>query len=147
MDYLTDFLSNTALISAVSAWAVAQFLKMFTYWYVDKKFDFFKIFAAGGMPSSHTALMAALAFSVAESCGLGSIEFAIAACVLALTMYDAAGVRREAGKHASMINALVDQWEKANGEIPNKDLKEIIGHTPLEVCGGLIVGIIVAIVI
>ena len=142
-----DIFSNTALLSAVLAWAIAQFLKIFTYWYVDKKFQLKKVFAAGGMPSSHTALMAALAVSVAEACGFGSIEFALAACVLALTMYDAAGVRREAGRHASMLNTLADQMEEQTGEAVSDDLKEVIGHTPFEVFGGLIVGILVALAV
>ena len=142
-----DIFSNTALISAIVAWALAQFLKIFIYWYKDKKFSFKKITAAGGMPSSHTALMAALALSVAERSGFGSVEFAIAACVMALTMYDAAGVRREAGRHASMLNTIADQMEEQTGELVSDDLKEVIGHTPFEVFGGLLVGILVALAI
>ena len=117
-----DIFSNTALISAIVAWALAQFLKI-------------------------TALMAALALSVAERCGFGSVEFAIAACVMALTMYDAAGVRREAGRHASMLNTIADQMEEQTGELVSDDLKEVIGHTPFEVFGGLLVGILVALAI
>lgn len=147
MDILWDLLSNTPFITAVAAWAVAQFLKIFTHLIISHQFDIKQILAAGGMPSSHTALMTGLVYSIVEACGVGSVEFAISFCVLCVTMYDAAGVRREAGRHASIINSLVDAWETHNGEITDQNLKEIIGHTPFEVFGGLIIGILAGILI
>lgn len=145
--FLADLAANRALLTAVAAWAIAQILKVFTSFAVTRKFNWRQISASGGMPSSHTALMTGLAYSIYEIFGLASAEFAISFCVLCVTMYDAAGVRREAGRHASIINLLVEQWEKANGEITDATLKEIIGHTPFEVFGGLIVGILTGILI
>ncbi len=144
MEFFIELINNHLLQSAFLAWAIAQLLKIFTSWAITKKFDIRLVFSAGGMPSSHTALLTALTYSIGETGGAGTPVFAVAICILLVVMYDAAGVRREAGKHASLLNILVEDWEKKHGEITDQTLKEIIGHTPIEVLGGFILGIIVA---
>jgi acid phosphatase family membrane protein YuiD len=134
------------LLAACISWAIAQLIKFFVELYKHKKFDFTRLFGSGGMPSSHTSFTIALVVSVGKYQGFDSAVFAVAACLALVTMYDAAGVRRAAGQHAEILNYMMDHWKNAP-ELFEKDLKELLGHTPIEVLGGLILGIVVGLLV
>lgn len=142
---LLDIFQNKVLISVLVGWLLAQALKIPTEYFRSRKWMWAMFFAAGGMPSSHTALMVAGTLSVGLHYGFDNPVFGIAIGVTMIIAHDAAGVRRQAGKHAERINLLFD--ELLHGHMWSEDdLKEIIGHTPLEVVGGIILGLLVAIV-
>ncbi len=98
------------------------------------------------MPSSHSAMVCAMTVAVAQVSGLNSSEFALAVIFSAIVMYDAMGVRRAAGEQAKVINRIVDEVEKNGQEFTDKDLKEYLGHTPLEVLCGALLGILITVV-
>lgn len=141
---LLDVFQNNVLIAVIIAWLLAQVLKIPTEYLRSRRWMWAMFFAAGGMPSSHTALMVAGTLAVGLYHGFDNPLFAIAVGVTMIIAHDAAGVRRQAGKHAERINLLVD--ELLHGHMWSEDeLKEVIGHTPLEVIGGIILGLLVAI--
>lgn len=144
MEYLEAIRNNTVLINAVIAWALAQFLKVLIEILKAKRLKFGLMLSTGGMPSSHSSFMAAMATSVGLSAGFDSIIFAVAAAISLVVMSDAAGVRRAAGKQAKVINSLVENIENT-GIVLDKKLKELLGHTPIEVACGALLGILVAI--
>ncbi len=132
-------LQNTPLWAAVLAWALAQGIKILLTLIVDKRFDASRIVGTGGMPSSHSSFTMALSFSIGKYHGFDSPLFAIALIFSFVTMYDAQGIRRAAGKHAEILNDMIQHHK-----IPNQgELKELLGHTPLEVLAGAILGIVV----
>ena len=137
-----------AIFSGLFAAALAQFIKVITYLCTHKKINF-KIFTTtGGMPSSHTAGVIALTTSIALIDGIDSLLFAVSLGFSLVIMQDAAGLRRAAGKTAATLNRLVDEFvQKNQGVKPYDALKELLGHTPLEVFCGMILGIIVPLVI
>ena len=143
MQYLQDFLNNRILIAALVAWAIAQAIKAILYTIVNREFKFERLVGSGGMPSSHAATVCALTTAVAMQFGLGSFEFAISFVLSSVVLHDARGVRQEAGKQAVTITAIVDHLIKEGKilELPNWELKELIGHTPLQVLIGSIMGI------
>ncbi|MDD3394091.1 MAG: divergent PAP2 family protein [Clostridia bacterium] len=131
--------SNMPLWAAIISWAIAQSTKIILTLIIEKRFDATRIVGTGGMPSSHSALVVALAFSVGKYNGFGSSLFAVALILAFVVMYDAAGIRRAAGKQAEIINMLI-----LKHEVPDMEqLKELLGHTPLEVFAGGILGIVV----
>jgi len=136
-------LSNEILLSAIAAWALAQFLKVVIELWRVKRLHLGLMFSTGGMPSSHTSFMVAMAVAVGLREGFGSTMFAIAAAISMVVMSDAAGVRRAAGKQAKVINSLVANIENT-GIVLDEKLKELLGHTPIEVACGALLGIIVA---
>lgn len=144
MPFFRHILGNIILISAVLSWLSAQGIKTILVLLNTKKFVAERIYGAGGMPSAHSAMVCALTMSVAHVCGLGSPEFAIAICFASVVIYDAMGVRRAAGEQAKILNRVVDIIEKDGEEVSGKELKEYLGHTPLEVLGGLLLGMTVA---
>ncbi|MBQ8408340.1 MAG: divergent PAP2 family protein [Clostridia bacterium] len=143
MDYVIEFFTNFVLMSAVTGWFVAQILKGLTGVFKLKKFTITEfLFGTGGMPSSHTAAVVAVAVSCAIKCGLGSAQFGIS-CVLAMiVMRDAMGMRRQVGEHAKALNIIFKELAEANNdrELTTKALGELVGHTPLQVFAGVIVG-------
>ena len=143
MQYLQDFLNNRILIAALVAWAIAQAIKAILYTIVNREFKFERLVGSGDMPSSHAATVCALTTAVAMQFGLGSFEFAISFVLSSVVLHDARGVRQEAGKQAVTITAIVDHLLKEGKilELPNWELKELIGHTPLQVLIGSIMGI------
>ena len=145
MIYIRDFFSNYMLMSVIAAWLVAQILKGITGVFKLKKFTVTEfLFGTGGMPSSHTAAVAALATSAGLKMGFNSAAFAISALLMMIVVRDATGMRHEVGKHAKTLNAILS--ERRNGEDSTHELlKELVGHTPLQVFFGLLVGIAVAI--
>jgi len=146
MSIVTELLENTILISAVVAWLVAQGLKVIINFSLHRTFDPGFLFSSGGFPSSHSATVTALATGVGKYYGWSSPIFAIAIVFAMIVMYDAAGVRRAAGKQAEVINKLVaDLYQQMSHlsleRLTQERLKELIGHTPIEVLAGAIVGI------
>ncbi len=137
-----------ALFCGLISASIAQLIKVITYLYTHKKINF-KIFTTtGGMPSSHTAGVIALSTSVALIEGLSSIVFAVSLGFSLVIMQDAAGLRRAAGKTAATLNRLVDEFVQKNQEVkPYAALKELLGHTPLEVFCGMVLGIIIPFIV
>ena len=147
MKTINDLLCNQVLVCSVVSYFAAQILKIFTTLYKEKVLDFRLIFSSGGMPSSHSSTVCALAFSIARVYGVGNPLFAICVVLSGVVMYDATGVRREAGKHAKMLNQIVGDLFSGNSEYAQSALKELIGHTPLQVMCGAITGIAVALLV
>lgn len=145
MDWFIDFITNKFFITAVVSWTVAQVLKVFIHAFITKTWDFSRLFGDGGMPSGHSATVSSLATISALTYGFGSFEFAISGILAIIVCHDAMGVRLEAGKHAKLLNILVDSFEKfSKNELPEVVLKEFVGHTPLQVITGIILGILCA---
>ncbi|MGL4534237.1 MAG: divergent PAP2 family protein [Fusobacteriaceae bacterium] len=138
--------NNRVLDVIFTAWALAQGYKVLTEVITKKKLDFSTIWGTGGMPSSHSSTVTSLATSVGIINGFNSVEFAIAATFTGIVMYDAAGIRRAAGKQAGIINRLLEKIHHSPylTGVQEEKLKELLGHTPLEVLVGGILGITVA---
>lgn len=143
---IRGILSNKILITAVIGWAAAQVLKVFTAYFKVGKVDFSRIVGSGGMPSSHSSFSVALAIKCGYVLGFDSAEFAIALCLALIVMYDAAGVRRAAGNQARILNLIIDDIKNEKG-IKEERLKELIGHTPIEVIAGALLGLIIGIIV
>lgn len=141
---MTNFFGSSILFTAILAWFVAQVLKVIIVLIHDKKLDFYRLIGSGGMPSSHSAFVVSLATGVGIKDGIDSTVFAIAFVLAFVVMYDAAGVRRAAGEQAKILNQIVEKWETDDLETKGEKLKELLGHTPLEVFGGTLLGILVA---
>ncbi|HMV28381.1 MAG TPA: divergent PAP2 family protein [Anaerolineales bacterium] len=144
MNLLAIF-QNKVLIAVLLAWLLAQAMKIPTEYLRSRRWMWAMFFAAGGMPSSHTALMVSGTLAVGLYYGFDNPIFGVAVAATMIIAHDAAGVRRQAGKHAERINVLFDELLRGHTWSEN-DLKEVIGHTPLEVVGGIIFGMLVAIV-
>lgn len=140
---ITELLNNPSLITALTAWMLAQLVKPPVEYLRTRKWSLLYIFSAGGMPSSHSALMVAATMGIGLHEGFDVPAFTIALAISMIVLYDAAGVRREAGKHAEKINILIEELLTGH-PISEKELREVIGHTPLEVLGGIILGLIVS---
>ena len=139
---MADFF-NSILFTAFLGWFIAQLLKMIFVLMHDSKLDWTRMIGSGGMPSSHSAFVTSLAMSVGLKDGFYSTTFAIAVVFAMVVMYDAAGIRRAAGQQAQILNRLIEQWN--NSETREKQLKELLGHTPVEVFAGAVLGVIIAI--
>lgn len=136
-------LQNKALISALIAWLIAQGLKVPFEYLRSHKWNWAMLFYAGGMPSSHSALMVGATHAIGLHFGFDHPVFALGVAITMIVVYDAAGVRRQAGMHAERINLLFE--ELLRGHMWNeKELREVIGHTPLEVAGGALLGIVIS---
>ena len=135
--------TNRILWAAVISWAIAQILKIFTSLRTERRIDWSKIMGPGGMPSSHSAFVTSLAMGVGLSEGWDSAMFAVSFVFAAVVMYDAAGVRRAAGRQARVLNQLMTIMLK-QGHVPATKLRELLGHTPFEVVMGALLGIAVA---
>ena len=135
--------SNYCLMAPIFAWFVAQIIKVFTGVFKLQTFSFRALFfGTGGMPSSHTASVCALCTAVGIKEGVGSAAFAIAALFTIIVMIDAMGVRREAGRQAKALNLIFSEWALDNApENFDRHFKELIGHTPLQVFCGALVGV------
>lgn len=131
------------LLIAISAWAIAQVLKLLISIAVYRKFDITYLTTGGGMPSSHSALVCATAVSTAICTGLDSPAFAVATVLAFIVMYDAAHVRRETGEQAKILNYIMRNWADMRPEEFEAELKELVGHTPLQVAVGGILGVAV----
>jgi acid phosphatase family membrane protein YuiD len=148
MNEFSNILTNQVLIVALIACGSAQAIKLLFQLIRFRRINWNLLFSSGGMPSSHSALVGALATAVGEYKGWGSPEFAIACLFAVVVMYDAAGVRQAAGKHAKVLNKMREQWiteENIEDTFTDEKLKELLGHTPLQVLAGLILGICTAV--
>jgi acid phosphatase family membrane protein YuiD len=145
---MTAIFHNFAIIASFTSIVLAQAVKVPMYWIVSKSWNTARGFSTGGMPSSHSAGVASLAAAIGMVDGISSSVFAIAVLVSAITMYDAAGIRRHAGIHATFINQLL-RSQPANlqeGKEVNL-LKEMLGHRPIEVVAGAVFGIMVSVLL
>lgn len=143
MKNAVDFLTGNLIINlAFLAWAAAQILKLLVTLVMDRRWDWQHILSSGGMPSSHSACVCACAAGTGYLYGLDSAIFAIAAVMAAVVMYDAFNVRQETGKQARVLNYIMENWPQMKPEeIFDKALKELVGHTPLQVLMGALLGI------
>ncbi|KAL1324958.1 hypothetical protein HN51_035061 [Arachis hypogaea] len=135
---------NLPLLAALLACALAQFLKIFTTWYKEKRWDTKRMLDSGGMPSSHSAAVSALAMAIGLQEGTGSSAFAIAVVLSCIVMYDASGVRLHAGRQAELLNQIVCELPPEHPLSSCRPLRDSLGHTPLQVFVGSILGCIIA---
>lgn len=142
MHSLLEIFQNEVLICALTSWFIAQALKIPTYRIVEKEWNWRRFFGSGGMPSSHTSFVVALTLMIGFTSGFDTVGFAISFTLSSIVMYDAMGVRRETGNQAQVINEILRNVFVNGKPISDDDLKELVGHTPLEVLGGAIVGIL-----
>ncbi|MNB76889.1 Divergent PAP2 family protein [compost metagenome] len=141
-----ELLHNFPLIAALCAIVTAQIIKVPIYLVTHRTWNVGLGFSTGGMPSSHSAAVTSLATAIGIRNGFDSSSFAIAAIVSAITMFDAAGIRRHAGMHASILNQLANTFPNQlfNG---NFKLKELLGHRPSEVFAGALFGIFISVLL
>ena len=142
MDFLKALISNFPLVCAISGWLIAQFLKVFTGIFKVRRFSIGALLGgSGGMPSSHSSAVCALAGACALRDGWDSTTFGIAMLFAVIVMVDATGVRREAGRQAAVLNRIMtDLFTSSDYDDLDRNLKELIGHTPFQVVVGAIVG-------
>ncbi|MBI3590362.1 MAG: divergent PAP2 family protein [Candidatus Melainabacteria bacterium] len=132
------------VLSAISANFIAQFYKFIVFILVNKQINFKRLFQTGGMPSSHSAFMMAMATSTGMITGFNSSEFAVALTIALVVMYDAAGLRRAVGRQASVLNQIVAEIFSEHPHLSSQKFRELLGHTPIEVFVGAVLGIAVA---
>lgn len=148
MTVLNELLANKLLIAAIWGWFVAQVLKTIIYIIINKSFNPERLMGDGGMPSSHSATVMAVVAGSYLLYGPGSFEFAISGVLAIIVMHDAMGVRRETGIQAKVINNMMDWFTQLDSDIPVEEkLKEFVGHTPMQVLFGAILGIIVGVIV
>lgn len=133
------------ILSAISANFLAQVYKFVVHYLVHKQFNFKRLFQTGGMPSSHSSFMMAMTTSVGLLSGFNSVAFAIALTVTLVVMYDAAGLRRAVGRQASVLNQIVAEIFSEHPHLSSQKFKELLGHTPVEVFIGALLGSAVAV--
>ena len=152
MDILYNLFHNEILITAGLAWAIAQIVKTIIDFAISGKFKVERLVGAGGMPSCHSATVVSLATITALVCGAESPQFALSAIFAIVVIYDARGVRRETGNQAVIINEIMDYLKNPNDpryknpQFSQEKLKELVGHTPLQVLFGGLLGLVEALV-
>jgi len=142
MPWLEFVTENPILYRSIIAWAIAQGLKVAVAWRRAGYFSWERLYGAGGMPSAHSAIVCSLVASVVRTTGFASTYSAIVIIFALVVMYDATGVRQAAGKHAEALNKIIIQ-SRLNGHVSEIPLKELLGHTPLEVLAGAMLGLAV----
>ncbi|MEA4955592.1 MAG: divergent PAP2 family protein [Pseudoflavonifractor sp.] len=140
MNFVNFFTGNLILNLAILAWAVAQILKFIVVMITEGRMNWRYMLSSGGMPSSHSSFVCACASSVAYLYGWSSPLFAIATVVAVVVMYDASNVRRAAGEQAKVLNYIMGHWTQMKPEMFGQELKELLGHTPLQVLMGALLG-------
>ena len=143
-DIFLQLTKNKILLTTLLAWVIAQAIKVLLGVVRNKRLDFRLFVGTGGMPSSHAAGASCLAAAVGLECGFSSVYFALAAIFAIVVMFDAQGVRRASGKQARILNKITEDiyWQ---GKIHDGRLRELIGHTPVEVIVGFFIGILIAV--
>ncbi len=137
---------NPILLAAITAWSIAQILKVLIEFIMLKRWNWALLFQAGGMPSSHSAMVSAMALSIGLYMGFDLPVFAVASILAMIVIYDATGIRREAGRQAVLINTIIE--EIAKGKLSqHKRLKEVLGHTPGEAVMGTLLGLGISLII
>ncbi len=141
-----DLCKNSILQTALISWFAAQLIKVIIVLIIERRVDFTRITGSGGMPSSHSSFTVSLAAAIGFTDGFDSVAFALAAAFSLVVMYDASGVRRSAGQQAAILNRIVEKLGKEELSATGKKLKELLGHTPVEVVAGALLGLIIAII-
>ncbi len=136
---------NPVLLSALTAWALAQVIKLPLELAFGRRWNWAILLSTGGMPSSHAALVAGVTIGVGMHAGFASPLFALAFALAMVVLYDATGIRRHAGEHARVINQMIDDLVRGHPLKETKELTEALGHTPLEVAAGVVFGVVVAV--
>jgi uncharacterized protein len=139
-----DFIGNHVLMAGLTAWALAQLLKVPIEYLQKRRWNWALLFSAGGVPSSHSALLVSTMLAIGLFDGFGTPAFALAVAITMIVTYDATGIRRQAGFHAEKINRLIEEFFTGH-PINEKQLKEVLGHTPKQVVAGTILGLVIAI--
>ena len=148
MTFFQELTSNQTLMTGVTGWVVAQVLKTILDIGLNHSFNPERLVGSGGMPSSHSSTVCPLATAAALRYGVGSFEFSISFILAMVVMYDAIGVRQETGKQARVLNRLLfDDFLKLDGVVLQEKLKEYVGHTPIQVAAGAILGILIAFIL
>lgn len=143
MSWLYDLVTNRFLITGISSWFVAQVLKTIIHAIINKKLVLERMVGDGGMPSGHSATVTSLAVISALTYGFDSFQFAVTALLATIVCHDAMGVRLETGKQSQVINELIKSFEVwMKEDIPEIKLKEFVGHTPVQVIAGILIGIL-----
>lgn len=148
MNIVQELLHNDILLAGICSWMTAQVLKTILYAVINKELDLTRLMGDGGMPSAHSATVTAVAVMTGLICGFDTPLFAVACFTAIIVMHDAMGVRLETGKQAKMLNEMVALFE-ALGQPKlsmEKKLKEFVGHTPIQVAAGMLLGVTVAVV-
>ena len=147
--FMSGLWQNRVLMSAVTGWAAAQVLKTIIHALLEDEWKLERLVGSGGMPSSHAATVCALVTAAAYNYGPNSFEFTISFLLAIIVLHDARGVRLETGKQAEILNEIVKylRMEEGHTTLPEKELKELIGHTPVQVGAGMVIGFIVGIVL
>jgi len=138
-----EVLQNRVLIAGLAAWLAAQIIKVPLHYLQTGHWNWVLFFTTGGMPSSHSSLMTATTLAIGLYNGFADPIFALGVAITMIVVYDAGGIRQQAGIHAQRINVLFDELLHGH-PINQKDLREVLGHTPLEVMGGVLLGMFVA---
>lgn len=148
MNIAKQFLSNQILMCAVMSWLIAQLIKMALDFLTTGSIRIERLYGNGGMPSSHSATVCGLVTGVAYRYGAGSFEFAMSFIFAMVVMTDAMGVRRETGKQAKLLNRMMEEdfWNFDDPEKVQMRLKELIGHTPMQVFCGAMLGVLVSVI-
>lgn len=141
MEIFNQIITNKCIVVPFCLWIIIQVFKFVYELIVNKKIDFKRLFGAGGMPSSHSAVVCSEAVLVGKIMGFGSPTFALALVLAGVVMYDAAGIRRAAGKQARILNKIVSTPGLSQVEV-NEKLTELLGHTPFQVFVGAIIGVL-----
>ena len=143
MTWLSDMLSNPFLLVSLSSWFIAQVMKVIINFFIHKQWNWERLFGDGGMPSGHSATVASLAVYTALACGTGSFQFAVTTILAIIVCHDAMGVRLETGKQAIVINEILESLLESlldTEKLPEVKLKEFVGHTPIQVIAGILIG-------
>lgn len=147
MSWLIDMFTNPFSLTALSSWFAAQVIKTIIHLIIHRKLDLKRLFGDGGMPSGHSATVTSLAVIIGLVCGFSSAEFAISSILAIIVCHDATGVRLETEKQAFLLNELVKAFDVLHEEkLPEVKLKEFVGHTPIQVLAGIILGLVNAII-
>lgn len=147
LNFFTELGANRILLTAIIGWFAAQFLKVIVILVKEKRLDITRMIGSGGMPSSHSSFVMSLATAVGFECGWDSPMFAICAVLAFVVMYDASGVRRETGRQAEILNDIIENFGKDDPDMFGKRLKELIGHSPIEVFAGAVLGVLLGILL
>ena len=140
---ISKIFSNQILGTALLAWALAQFLKLPIGYFSTHQWNWSLLLEPGGMPSSHSALVTAIAHAIGLWIGFESALFALGFILAMIVIYDATGIRRQAGLHAGVINQIIADLASGH-RLKGQELSEVLGHTPLEALGGVVLGLLVA---
>ncbi len=140
---VNPILNNTVLIGGLFAWAIAQIVKLPLDYIRNRRWDWSLLLRAGGMPSSHSALVTAVAHGIGLTEGYNSPLFGLGVAMAMIVIYDATGIRRQAGRHAEIINALVQDLFEGHA-LRQEQLREVLGHSPIEAFVGMVLGLLVA---